>query len=215
MQTDTTKRSVAASGRRPRPHTRAAPRAVGPRPPHSCTKRACPLCVSLVAHPQPAGRPPWRCRASSRGSLSREPLHSEGQSHTCPHQAHSPQAQHATLHAPVTWGRARTPSQGAQHSPRWPGVGPHPCPPQGSKRRDADGWQPPPPGPTGDQGQGRAVPVSLPGGRGQHSCGQVHGCRSGRQGRRPPVWTHRHLRVQTPLAGSASPAQPRPPSLHR
>lgn len=156
MQTDTPKRSVAAAGRRPHPHTRAAPRAVGPRSPRSCTKRLRPLCVSPVP-PQPAGRPPWRCRASSRGSLSREPFHSEGQSHTCPHQAHSPQARHG----PVTWGRARTPSHGAQHSPRRPGVGPHPSvSPRGLNTGTRRDGTPPPPGSVGARGRGGGLSLS-------------------------------------------------------
>lgn len=145
-------------------HTRTHGRLRVPwgRDPLAPAQRLRPLCVSPVP-PQPAGRPPWRCRASSRGSLSREPFHSEGQSHTCPHQAHSPQARHG----PVTWGRARTPSHGAQHSPRRPGVGPHPSvSPRGlNTGTRTDGWHPTPAGVRGGSGAGgRAVPVSLPGG---------------------------------------------------
>lgn len=143
------------TGRCPHPHTGAAPRAEEARSPCSCSEGS-PSPASLPSSPRPAGRPQWRCRASSRGSLSREPFYSEGRSHTCPHQAHSPQAWHSALHGPVTsWGRARTPSHGAQHSLWKPGVGPLPSVHPGSKHRDTGGRHHTPPGSTGAQGRGR------------------------------------------------------------
>lgn len=159
MQIDTTKCSVAA-GRCPHPHTRAAPCAVGPRPPRSCTEGAPSLRLSCTP-PQPAGRPGGGAGRPQgglcpQGGLSPGSLFTvKGQSHTCPHQAHSPQARHTALHTPVTWGRARTPSHGAQHSPRWPGVKPHPSvPPRGLNTGTRTDGTPPLPGSIGDQGKG-------------------------------------------------------------
>ena len=148
-------------------HTRASSRAVGPRPPRSCTEGAPALRLSCPL-PQPAGRPGGGAGRPQgglcpQGGLSPGSLFTvKGQSRTCPHQAHSPQARHAALHAPVTWGRARTPSHGAQHSPRWPGVGPHPSvPPRALNTGTRTDGTPPPPGSIGARGQGEGRPCDL------------------------------------------------------
>ena len=96
-----------------------------------------------------------------------------------------------------------------------PESGPFPLSTPGSNTGTQVDGTPPRRGPWGLRAGEKGSPVSLPGRRGQHrpaphpEGGQVHGCQSRQAGTKA---AHGHLHVQIPLAGSASPAQPRPPS---
>ena len=96
-----------------------------------------------------------------------------------------------------------------------PESGPFPLSTPGSNTGTQVDGTPPRRGPWGLRAGEKGRPVSLPGRRGQHrpaphpEGGQVHGCQSRQAGTKA---AHGHLHVQMPLAGSASPAQPRPPS---
>ena len=147
------------TGRCSHPHTGVAPRAVETRSPCSCTERARPL-LRLSRPPlRPAGRPWWRYRVSSRGSLSREPFHSEGWSHTCPHQAHSPQARRPARTSHLL-GESQNPlpRRSAQRTAAW-SRGPSLCPPRGLTLGHR--WTAPhPAGVHGGSGPGRRAALS-------------------------------------------------------
>lgn len=212
---ETTKSSVGVDRTVFTPAHRSGSEHVETRSPCSCTERARPLL--RLSHPplRPAGRPLWRCRGSSRGSLSREPFHSEGWSHTCPHQTHSPQARRPARTSHLL-GESQNPlpQRSAQPAAAWSRA-PSLCAPRGlNTGTQVDGTPPRPRrGPWGL----RAGEEGRPGRRGQHrpaphpEGGQVHGCQSRQTGTKA---TRGHLHVQTPLAGSASPAHhAHPPDL--
>lgn len=221
MQTNTTRSSVGAGRTVSTPAHRSSPRRGGA---ISLLLLRGPLLHLLP--PSASWEAPVEVQGVLKGSLSREPFHSEGRSHTCPHQAHSPrpgtQCSAWTSHL---LGESQNPFAWRQHSLRKPGVGPFPLSTQGlNTGTQVDGTTPA--GIHGGSGPRKWVsPCELPGGVGQHrpaphpEDGQAHSCQS-RQTRTKA--THRHLQCkplwQAPPSANPSgrlglPAQPRPPPL--